>query len=200
MRGQVLDLIPLETVLFPYEQSGLRVTHPHLRSLIRSSLWWNRPLGVAMIKEGDLYGAPPITFEVGTLIFIQNYHLYNRYYTLHIEGRRRFQIRRLVQEQPHLRVEVEYLDSGERPYFPGNYRKLYQILDRIMLKLELGKEKSQKKKLYLSPNHEDLLGTAGMLLSGFREKKQELLESPGEKLVSSLTEVFPHYFHLEEKE
>ena len=189
MKREVLDLIPLETVLFPYERLPLHISSPSYLSMIRQNLIHRRPMGIALIEEGEEFGPPPIPCDIGTLVKIKRWDRKSRSYTLFVEGDQRFRITRLVQEQPFIRVEVEFLDQPH-PQFPGDYERLRQTLQQVIEKLSLETPPPPHQKPFEVPRRKErLLGLAGLVLSGFPEEKQEVLEEKREELVPHLTKL-----------
>ena len=181
--SEKLYLLPLTTVLFPYQSLPLNIYDRRQVELVCKSYESNERIATALIKEGYEVGPPPITYKIGTLATIKSLQkLDNNLFTLMITGERRFKIIRLVQEQPFIKVEIQWLDPVTFE-FPGDYRMLRFVLEKLL-------EKSPsllqvKNKLDLS-TAVDLIALSAHYLCDTPLQKQRILELPEEKVVPAL--------------
>jgi Lon protease-like protein len=120
MHPDRLRLFPLNTVLFPGAVLTLHVFEPRYRKMVSECLEAGETFGVCLIRDGDEAGDPEVMpYEVGTTAEISDMTLLEggRYHLSTI-GRRRFRIARVVDREPYLTVEVDYL-AEEVPGDPG---------------------------------------------------------------------------------
>jgi hypothetical protein len=171
----VLDLFPLNAVVFPYQKMALRIFEPRYLRLIEACHSEERPFGVCLIREGKEVGAPAIPFKIGTSVVIQEFtRVSETLFFLIVRGERRFRIERVIQEQPHIRAEVGWLDE-EVPVFPGDYAQLRNSIAGIV-----------KEKEGIPDDDNEFLGVIGTLLSEHLLEKQKIIELSGEKVIPSL--------------
>ncbi|MGH7662201.1 MAG: LON peptidase substrate-binding domain-containing protein [Vulcanimicrobiaceae bacterium] len=112
-----LRLFPLNTVLFPGATLNLHVFEPRYKQMIAECLTERQEFGVCLIREGneagDLQVAPHAigtTAEIGDVTPLP----FGRYYISTV-GRRRFRIHGVVQREPYLLCDVEYIDDDAAP-------------------------------------------------------------------------------------
>jgi Lon protease-like protein len=98
----------------------------------------------------------------------------NLFYIL-VQGERRFRIEHFIQEQPHITVEIEWLDD-EIPSFPGDYSVLRKIITDIL-----------KDKFKISEDNDEFFGLLVKLIVIHPVEKQKVLELSTEKVVPALT-------------
>ena len=172
----LLDLFPLSSVVFPYQKISLRIFEPRYLKLIETCHKEARSFGICMIKEGGEVGAPAIPFRIGTSVVIKEFKKEsdNLFYIL-VQGERRFRIEHFIQEQPHITVEIEWLDD-EIPSFPGDYSVLRKIIIDIL-----------KDKCEIPENNNEFFGMLGELMAVHPVEKQKVLELSIEKVVPALT-------------
>ncbi|MDR4505342.1 MAG: LON peptidase substrate-binding domain-containing protein [Candidatus Scalindua sp.] len=171
----VLDLFPLNSVVFPYQKTALRIFEPRYLRLMEVCHREARSFGVCLIREGKEVGAPAIPFKIGTSVAIEEFtRVSDALIFLVVRGERRFRIERFVQEQPHIKAEVSWLDD-EAPEFPGDYPQLRTCVAAIV------KEKGK-----IPDDDNEFLGVVGTLLSEHLLEKQKIIELPGEKVVPCL--------------
>ncbi len=185
----VLDLFPLATtVLFPHQEIPLNIFEPRYLNLIEQCTQQNKGFGISLIKEGAEVGPPPIPHKVGTAVEIISYDRIekNRFFVV-VRGTRRFQIVRLLQEQPHIRVEISWLDPEEDNLFPGDYELLRHTLKRLLEKIPTGRDLQEKLRL---ADQEELFALTGIFLSGNPFAKQKILEQPREDFIPTLQGLF----------
>ena len=72
----LLDLFPLNSVLFPHHKLSLRIFEPRYLKLIETCYKEARSFGVCLIREGREVGAPAIPFEIGTSVVIRELSKY----------------------------------------------------------------------------------------------------------------------------
>ena len=108
-----LRLFPLNTVLFPGATLNLHVFEPRYKQMIAECLTDRQEFGVCLIREGKEAGDPEVdphaigtTAEIGDVTPLP----FGRYYISTV-GRRRFKIQGIVQREPYLLCDVEYLDD-----------------------------------------------------------------------------------------
>lgn len=114
MAGSRLRLFPLNTVLFPGAVLNLHVFEPRYRQMIAECLDTNEAFGVVLIREGDEAGDPDVLpHDVGTTAVIAEITpLPSGRYYVSCTGGRRFRISEVVNRDPFLLCDVEYLDEG----------------------------------------------------------------------------------------
>ncbi len=171
----LLDLFPLNSVVFPHQTMTLQIFEPRYLKLIETCHREARPFGICMIREGKEVGAPAIPFKIGTSVVIKEFtNIPDNLFYIVVHGERRFIIKHFVQEQPHIIVEIEWLDYGI-PGFPGDYTVLRNITKDIL-----------KDKYKIPEDNSELFGFLGKLITMIPAAKQEILELPIEKVVPAL--------------
>jgi Lon protease-like protein len=171
----LLDLFPLNSVVFPHQTIPLRIFEPRYLKLIETCHREVRPFGICMIREGKEVGAPAIPFKVGTSVVIKEFtNISDNLFNIVVQGERRFIVEHFIQEQPHIIVQIEWIDR-ETPSFPGDYTVLRSITKDIL------------KDAYIIPeDSNELFGFLGRLITMLPTDKQEILELPVEKVVPAL--------------
>jgi hypothetical protein len=171
----VLDLFPLNSVVFPYQKMALRIFEPRYLRLIEACHKEERSFGVCLIREGKEVGAPAIPFKIGTSVAIQEFtRVSETLFFLVAQGERRFSIERFIQEQPHIKAEVAWLDD-EVPKFPGDYSVLRKCIENIV-----------KGKVEIPDDDNEFLGLVGTLLTEHLLEKQKIIELSSEEVVPCL--------------
>ncbi|MGR3219028.1 MAG: LON peptidase substrate-binding domain-containing protein [Candidatus Anammoxibacter sp.] len=172
----LLDLFPLNSVVFPHQKLPLNIFEPRYLKLIESCHKESRAFGVCLIKEGKEVGAPAMPFKTGTSVVITEFDkISDTLLHIMVQGERRFKIKRFIQEQPHIRVEIEWLDV-KTPDFPGNYLALRKTLARLI-----------NDKTTIPENDNVFFGFLGALISVNTQAKQDILEMPVNKVIPALT-------------
>ncbi len=172
----LLDLFPLNSVVFPHQKLSLRIFEPRYLNLIETCHREARPFGICLIREGKEVGAPAIPFQVGTSVVIREFvRVSNNLFKIVVQGEKRFRIKHIMHEQPHIMLEIEWLDD-EVPDYPGDYSILRNLI------IDFVKDKSE-----IPVNNNELFGMLGELISAFPAEKQKILELPAEKVVPILT-------------
>jgi Lon protease-like protein len=129
-----------------------------------------------MIREGNEVGAPSIPFKIGTSVVIKEFtKISDDLFYIVIQGERRFRIDHFVQEQPHIIVEIEWLDN-EIPSFPGDYSVLHNIITDML-----------EDKCKIPEDNNEFFGFLGKLMTLHPGGKQKVLELSNEKVVPALT-------------
>ena len=103
-----LPLFPLNVVLFPRMTLPLRIFEPRYLQMVDACVRGDAMFGVVCIKEGQEVGGPAIPYGVGTTARIIDVEKKSPD-LLHITavGQQRFQVRRVVSEEPYLVGEIE---------------------------------------------------------------------------------------------
>ncbi len=172
----LLDLFPLNSVVFPHQKLSLRIFEPRYLKLIETCHSEARPFGVCLIREGKEVGAPAIPFEIGTSVVIREFvRASDNLFKIVVQGEKRFRIKHIMHEQPHIMLEIEWLDD-EVPDYPGDYSILRNLI------IDFVKDKSE-----IPDDNNQLFGMLGELLAAFPGEKQKILELPAEKVVPALT-------------
>ncbi len=171
----LLDLFPLNFVVFPHQKIRLRIFEPRYLKLIEMCFEKGHSFGVCLIREGEEVGAPAVPFRIGTSVVIKDFtNVSDNFFYIVARGERRFRIERFIQEQPHIRVEIEWLDN-EIPSFPGNYPLLRNTTDDFI------KDKSK-----IPEDNNELFGFVGTLIAMHSWEKQNILELPDEKVIPAV--------------
>jgi Lon protease-like protein len=103
-----LPLFPLNTVLFPYAQVQLHVFEDRYRQLVHDCLEFDNSFGIVLIRSGDEVGGPADPYMVGTAVRILSVRDHeDGSMDIHVEGQRRFRIRKLDSSKPYLVGRVE---------------------------------------------------------------------------------------------
>lgn len=172
----LLDLFPLNSVVFPHQKLSLKIFEPRYLKLIETCYSEARSFGVCLIREGREVGAPAIPFEIGTSVVIREFvKVSDNLFNIVVQGEKRFRIKHIIHEQPHIILEIEWLDS-DVPNYPGDYSILRNLIIGFV-----------KDKNRIPDDNNQLLGMLGELMSAFPGEKQRILELPAEKVVSAIT-------------
>jgi Lon protease-like protein len=178
----LLDLFPLNSVVFPHQKLSLRIFEPRYLKLMETCHGEARPFGICLIRDGKDVGAPAIPFKIGTSVVIKEFtDVSDNLFYIVVKGERRFRIAHVIQEQPHIQAEIEWLDD-EIPVFPGDYSILRNVLANI------AKDKSE-----IPEDNNELFGLLGELIATFPGEKQKILELTSEKVVPALTRLLESF-------
>ncbi|MCE9558088.1 MAG: LON peptidase substrate-binding domain-containing protein [Armatimonadetes bacterium] len=105
-----MPLFPLHSVLFPYATLQLHVFEARYREMVQHCVDFELPFGVVLIRSGQEVGETAEPYMVGTAVRIARVHeLDGDRLEVHVEGERRFRIRRLDESKPYLVGYVEPL-------------------------------------------------------------------------------------------
>ncbi len=182
----LLDLFPLGRAILPGQAIPLRIFEPRYLAMIRACREAGLPFGVCLIREGSEVGPPAIPHTTGTAAAIESFREASpEMFHLVARGTRRFRVHHIVQEQPHVRAVVDWIDPPE-PIYPGDYARLRTALARIV-------ERIPPSPVGLPPptlpaGDRQLLGFAGTLLAAHPLQVQWLLERTHEELVTAVLE------------
>ena len=172
----LLDLFPLNSVVFPHQKLSLRIFEPRYLKLIETCRREARSFGICLIREGKDVGAPAIPFKIGTSVVIREFlEVSDNLYSIVVQGEKRFRIGHIAHEQPHIIADIEWLDD-KVPCFPGDYSVLRNTITDIV-----------KDKGKILGNNNELLGLLGELIAAYPGEKQKILELPNEKFIPALT-------------
>jgi hypothetical protein len=172
----LLDLFPLNSVVFPHQKLSLRIFEPRYLKLIETCHKEARSFGICLIREGKEVGAPAIPFKIGTSVVIREFFkVSDSLFCIVVQGERRFRIKRIMHEQPHITLEVEWLDV-EVPGFSGDYSILRNIINDVA-----------NDKCKIPEDNNELFGLLGELIASYPREKQKILELSNEKVVPALT-------------
>lgn len=137
-----LPLFPLHTVLFPYSSLHLNVFEERYRQMIRTCLEFDQPFGIVLIRSGSEVGEPAEPFLVGTAVRISRIEeLADGRLDVHVEGERRFRVRKLDESQPYLVGyvepvgEIEVENPARTEALMGRATELFQDL----IQMEIGR-------------------------------------------------------------
>lgn len=172
----LLDLFPLNTVVFPYQELHLQIFEPRYLALIESCFNQSKPFGVCLIQEGDEVGAPSIPCQIGTSVTIKDFSkVALNLFHIKVQGEKRFKVNRIVQEQPHIQAEMCWIDN-KLPVFKGDYQTLRSIVKKLI-----------NANTAIPDNKNEFFGFLGTILSLNAEKKQEILGLPTCNVIAELT-------------
>ncbi len=172
----LLDLFPLNTVVFPHQKLSLRIFEPRYINLIETCHREERSFGVSLIREGKEVGAPAISFEIGTSVVIREFvKVSDNLFNIIVQGERRFRTKHIMHEQPHILLEIEWLDS-KIPNYSGDYSILRNIISDFV-----------EDKSGIPKDNNELFGLLGELIASFPGEKQRILELSDEKVIPALT-------------
>ena len=175
---KVLDLFPLNSVVFPHQKMPLRIFESRYLKLAATCHKEGHSFGICLIREGNEVGAPAIPFKIGTSVTITEFKkVSDKFFYIVVQGERRFRIERFIQEQPHIKVEIEWLDE-EIPTFPGDYVLLrYQVSEMVTDNITVPEDDNE------------LFGLAGTLIADSLLEKQKILELSNDKVIPCLIRV-----------
>lgn len=174
-----LDLFPLNATVFPHQKLPLKIFEPRYLELIESCYEERCAFGVCLIKEGNEVGAPAIPLEIGTSVVIEEFSkVSDNLFHIIAKGEKRFRIERIIQEQPHIKADVAWLDRSI-PDFPGDYSTLRKISKELL-----------NENYKIPENDNELFGFLGALISINPIKKQKILEKPYNEVIPALIDFF----------
>ena len=110
---ETLPLFPLNMVLFPGAPLPLRIFENRYKIMIGECIEMKQPFGVVLIKEGPEVGGTAQPHRVGTTArIIKAEPTGQAMYRLQTVGERRFRIINIIDGNPYLKADVEYLEEG----------------------------------------------------------------------------------------
>lgn len=137
----LLDLFPLNSVVFPHQKIQLRIFEPRYLKLIKECRDETRYFGICFIREGEEVGAPAVPFNIGTSVVIKDFRkISDNFFYIVARGERRFRIERFIQEQPHIKVEIEWLDN-DIPKIPEDNNELFGLVGTLIVTHSWEKQK-----------------------------------------------------------
>ena len=171
----LLDLFPLNSVVFPHQKLSLRIFEPRYLQLMETCHREVRSFGICLIREGKEVGAPAIPFTIGTSVVIREFlKVSDNLYCIVVQGERRFRIKHIAHEQPHIMAEIECLDD-KVPGFPGDYSKLRKIITDVV-----------KDECNIPEDNNRLFGLVGELIATYPGEKQKIIELPDKEVIPAL--------------
>lgn len=107
----ILDLFPLQTVLFPRSSMPLHIFEPRYLEMITTCIENETPFGVILLKSGRAEGTEPVEIHrVGTTAHILAAdHKDDGTIDVQVAGRERFEVVDIVASQPRMKAEVRKL-------------------------------------------------------------------------------------------
>ena len=121
---ETLPLFPLNMVLFPGAPLPLRIFENRYKIMIGECIEMKQPFGVVLIKEGPEVGGAAQPHRVGTTARILKAEPTGQaMYRIQSVGERRFRILNIIDGNPYLKAEVEYLEDEEESEGLGDIAK-----------------------------------------------------------------------------
>lgn len=113
----LIALFPLNLVLFPGASLPLHIFEPRYRLMINRCVQLEEPFGVVLIRDGEAEGGPVAEpHDTGTTATLQNVIKFpDGRMLLAAVGERRFRINQIVQREPYMVANVEYLEDEVTP-------------------------------------------------------------------------------------
>jgi uncharacterized protein len=109
-----LPLFPLNTVLFPGATLPLHIFEDRYKQMISQCIEERRPFGVLLIRKGQEVGDIAEPFDIGTTAHIARVDALDEgKMNLLCLGGKRFRTVRLLNQEPYLTGEVEFLETSE---------------------------------------------------------------------------------------
>ena len=123
-------MFPLGTVLFPFMPLPLRVFEERYLVML-SRILQQEPseFGVALIERGQESGGGGTTFDVGTVAQITELDAAPDFIAMMTQGDRRFEIVQWLDDEPHPRADVRYLDELE---FTDDLQPLFDRAEQVV--------------------------------------------------------------------
>ena len=192
-----IPLFPLNVVLFPGMQLPLHIFEPRYLLMIQRCLEADRTFGVALLVEG-VEGQPgTLPADVGcTAEIIEATQLPDGRMNLSTEGRRRFRVLSLREEDDYLVGAVEWLDDKPSEEDAAKTaqqvrRSLRRYLSRVMPDLDM-----ETLEWDMMEDPYALSTSVAALLVLPSDPKQELLEKQALLELTSTTERLQHELRL----
>ena len=123
-------MFPLGTVLFPHMPLPLRVFEERYLVML-SRILQQEPseFGVALTERGQESGGGGTTFDVGTVAQITELEAAPDFIAMMTQGDRRFEIVQWLDDEPHPRADVRYLDELE---FTDDLQPLFDRAEQVV--------------------------------------------------------------------
>lgn len=129
-----LPLFPLNTVLFPGMPLPLHIFEPRYRVMMNRCLASTRIFGVALALSGE--NGAVIPADVGCTAFVlQDSHFNDGRINIQTEGRRRFRILSLREEDDYLIATAQWLDDAEEEAAEPFARRVRAALRRYLAQI-----------------------------------------------------------------
>lgn len=206
MPETLLPIFPLPNVVFfPRIILPLHIFEPRYKQMVREVLQNEGSLGVVLLQSGwqkDYFGTPSV-HKIGCMGRIENYEkLPEGRFNILLNGMRRFEIVRFVQERPYRLAAVRLLE--EKPFILENHqqqRARDELMERFqtylqhVLGMELNAERFDR-----SASLETVVNQVAAVLDIPVETKQELLEvSSMDKRLSQVRDILSQGLHHADK-
>jgi len=132
-----VPLFPLNTVLFPGGEVGLRVFEPRYLDMVRDCARTNSPFGSCLILSGTEAGEPATPAAIGTLAHIVDFSTTpDGLLGIRAQGSRRFRLAHSrVRDSGLAHGEVELWPDEARVEVPVEFHLLATILERLLEKI-----------------------------------------------------------------
>ncbi|HEX7914503.1 LON peptidase substrate-binding domain-containing protein [Rudaea sp.] len=132
-----IPLFPLNTVLFPGGEVGLRIFEPRYLDMVRDCARTNSPFGVCLILDGAEVGEPATPAAVGTLARIVDFSTTpDGLLGIRAQGTQRFRLARSrVRDNGLAHGEVDPWADEARVEVPVEFHLLATILERLLEKI-----------------------------------------------------------------
>ena len=136
----VIDLFPLNTVLFPKANLPLHIFESRYLDMIETCMKSHIPFGVILLKSGEAEGVDPVTLHrVGTTAHVLSAQHHNDgTIAINVTGDHRFEVIDIIEPTPRIIAEVKPLEwtdldrSGVRDLKPTLVSKFSEYLTTIM--------------------------------------------------------------------
>ena len=182
MPETLLPIFPLPNVVFfPKIVLPLHIFEPRYKHMVREVLQSERSLGLVLLQAGwqsDYFGSPSV-HKIGCMGKIETYEkLPEGRFNILLNGVRRFEIVRFVQERPYRLAAVRLLE--EKPFLLENYQQQraredlmekFQTYLQHVLGMELNDDRFDR-----SASLETVVNQVAAVLDISVQTKQELLE------------------------
>lgn len=130
MSELILPLFPLYGVLFPGGVLPLRIFEPRYLDMISQCFKKGTGFGVCLIHEGEEVGTAALTYDVGTLVKIVDWHRTEEgLLGIVVMGQQRFQIlSREVLPDQLIKARVHLIPNEPSQDIPTSYSTLSELL------------------------------------------------------------------------
>ena len=182
MSETLLPIFPLPNVVFfPRIILPLHIFEPRYKHMVREVLQNERSLGMVLLQQGwqnDYLGAP-LVHKIGCMGRIETYEkLPEGRFNILLNGVRRFEILRFVQEKPYRLAVVKLLE--ETPFVLENHQQLRareDLMEKFLTYLQhvLGMELNDDR-FDRTASLETVVNQVAAVLDIPVQTKQELLE------------------------
>lgn len=109
-----IPIFPLSTVLFPTGDISLNIFEERYRIMVEELLESGGVFGVVLILRGEEVGGSAVPHSIGTTAnIVEHSKNSDGGYTLRVQGRSKFKLVRMLEEQPYPYGEIEFLPELE---------------------------------------------------------------------------------------